>query len=460
MYATCTQFYNHQAEMFRRAIRHTNFGIFGDMGIGKTRVLIALAINLAVTGNVRNVLVLCPRSVMQTWEDEIYKTVSNIHVVQLRGDANTRASLYNMPLVRVPTFYILNYEGLLIDKLFNALMRRAPQMIIFDESTKIKNPRAKRTRRSLQLAKKASFRYISTGTPITRSIQDVIGQFAVLDFGRTFPMSITRFRQYYMKQVSQWKWVPRRGAIASIKQKLFAKGIRFTKDECLDLPPKIYTTRWVDFDPIQKQVYDDVCTKLSTVFEDVTFNATRLSRLLRLCEITSGYIQSDENIRFFDPNPKLEALKDLLDEIDYERHKIIIWCWFVQNIHMVSGLLSDRNIDHVILYGKTSDPQYVINRFNKDDNCRVFIGQPAAGGMGINLTSAHYVIYYSNSFNMEIRKQSEDRSHRIGQKSPVVYIDLAIKNSVDQIILRNLARKEMLAEHILDDLRQHILNKE
>jgi SNF2 family DNA or RNA helicase len=176
-----------------------------------------------------------------------------------------------------------------------------------------------------------------------------------------------------------------------------------------------------------------------------------ITKLLKLLEITSGFIKTDEgkNIGIKDCT-KLKLLKETLGDI--LPNKVIIWCNFVANIHMVEKLLQLMGIQYAKLSGEIAqkDRQAEIDRFQQDINCKVFIGQIKSGGLGINLTAASYVIYYTNTYSLADRLQSEDRCHRIGQVNKVTYIDLVAKNTIEQSMIKILRDKLDLATLIID----------
>jgi SNF2 family DNA or RNA helicase len=186
--------------------------------------------------------------------------------------------------------------------------------------------------------------------------------------------------------------------------------------------------------------------------ETVSFN-NKLTEVLRLHQITCGFLNTDSGeIHEFKNNPKLKELLNILEETE---DKCIIWANYVYNIEMIKTKLKERYGKEAVvsIYGKDSVDvrKKAVERFQSDDRCRFLVGNPTTGGYGLTLTAARNVIYYSNSYNLEVRLQSEDRAHRIGQSSKVTYIDLIVKDSIDTMILGSLEGKVKISAKTLGE---------
>ena len=194
----------------------------------------------------------------------------------------------------------------------------------------------------------------------------------------------------------------------------------------------------------QKRVYDRLRIEALAKFENETISVhNQLTELLRLHQVANGYCKSDDGEILQFNNEKLKALLEILEETD---QKVIIWATYVHNINEIIASLNDKygSESVVSIFGETSqsDRMLAVDRFQNDDKCRFFVGNPTTGGYGLTLTAAKYVIYYSNNYNLEVRKQSEDRAHRIGQTKNVVYIDIMAKDTIDEKIVRGIKRKK------------------
>ena len=185
--------------------------------------------------------------------------------------------------------------------------------------------------------------------------------------------------------------------------------------------------------------------------DDVSFN-NKLTELLKLHELTDGFYTSDDGQKKDLPSAKLEELLNILEETD---GKIIIWANYVRSIEKIILTLQKKfgTNSVVSIYGKipTKDRPAIIDRFQNDNAVKFFVGNPQTAGYGLNLTSANTVIYYSNSFNLEERQQSEDRAHRAGQKGSVLYIDLIVKGTIDELILKSLKNKIQISAKTLGE---------
>ena len=234
---------------------------------------------------------------------------------------------------------------------------------------------------------------------------------------------------------------------------------RVLKKDCLDLKPKVYTKRMVNLKPQQAEAYKELADRARTViFDDEVSYSNKLTEVQKLRELTDGFYTTDTGEKKDLPSAKLEELFNVLEETE---GKVIIWANYIITLEKIIKALQKRyGADSTVaIYGKipAKDRPEIINRFQNDDATRFFVGNPQTAGYGLNLTSANTVIYYSNSFNLEERQQSEDRAHRVGQKKSVLYIDLIVKGTVDEMIIKSLKSKiqisaKTLGEEILEYL--------
>jgi len=491
--------YKHQIAMTEFGLVHPCCAFFSEMGTGKTKACIDLIRNRAIQNGVKKVLIIAPKSILGNWKREIEINTGNSLNVEIRildGSKWERVQLLIKPTARL-CFYIINYEGARIIK--EDLIALSPDFVVCDESTRIKDIRAARTKACVQIGKNAPYRLIMTGTPLTQSPLDIHSQFLFLDNGKTFGWSFVSFRNKYFrpslvccpqkhaiysqKDITQnpdgtyiiyckkcgqnyplnsdrgmvtsraWKWECKPGALEEISKLIYTKAIRYTKKECLDLPPKIYETREIELNEEEQKIYNDMNVKLRAEISGRDISASIiLTKLLRLSQITSGYATDELGVeREIENSSKLAELSDLIDEID---GKCIIWCHFIRNIKAVSNLLTKKGIEHVTFYSETKNRDEVIQRFQTDPNCKYFVGQTGTGGFGLNLTAANTVIYFSNGYSLEERLQSEDRCHRIGQEAKVVYIDIIAKNSIDESIIKAIRDKKTIADYVVDSWKE------
>jgi SNF2 family DNA or RNA helicase len=237
------------------------------------------------------------------------------------------------------------------------------------------------------------------------------------------------------------------------------------KKDCLDLPEKVYTQTFFRLTPAQLKAYKLLKDDLRLQLEDGRIAPmARIGALTKLSQIVSGYflVPGTENdvqrIMPTDKNPKFKALLDLLEDAEGQ---IIIWARFRVEIEDICQILRKENITHVQYHGgiKRTDRPQAIKDF-ESGAVRVFVGQQAAGGTGITLIAPNSasdtitVIYFSNTFALEDRLQSEDRAHRIGQDKTVLYVDIIAQDTIDERIVESLKSKVNLAQHVLGDKRR------
>lgn len=210
----------------------------------------------------------------------------------------------------------------------------------------------------------------------------------------------------------------------------------------------------------QNKVYNDLKKKALAIVKDETISyANKLTEVLRLHQVVNGFVKTDEgNIKEFKTNPKLKELMSILEETE---DKCIIWANYVFNINQIKKAIGDEyGKDSVVsIYGEDSVNvrKDAVESFQRNDRCRFLVGNPTVGGYGLTLTAARYVIYFSNSYNLEVRQQSEDRAHRIGQGAKVTYIDLIVNKSIDEMILGSLEGKIEISAKTLGEEAQRWL---
>jgi SNF2 family DNA or RNA helicase len=243
-----------------------------------------------------------------------------------------------------------------------------------------------------------------------------------------------------------------------LKIKKFSFRVR--KVDCLDLPEKIYQQRYVNLNKEQIKVYEELRKYARSIIEDkeVSF-ANKLTEILKLHQVCNGYLKTDDGeIVPFDNDPKLEELLSIIEESD---GKFIIWANYIHNIKTIVKTLRKEYGDEsvVSIYGEitTENRKKAVEEFQGNDKVRFFVGNPSTGGYGLTLTAASYVVYYSNNYNLEVREQSEDRAHRIGQTKSVTYIDLIIDKTIDSHIISALKRKiKISAETMGEEIKNWI----
>jgi SNF2 family DNA or RNA helicase len=246
-----------------------------------------------------------------------------------------------------------------------------------------------------------------------------------------------------------------------LNDKLNKFSYRVLKEDCLDLPDKIYMKRFVTMTPEQTKLYEEMKKHALAELEGkMTTAASALAQMVRLHQITCGHLATDDGEV---TQIKNNRINELLDVIEETNGKIIIWAIYRHDIKKIEETLGERYGKESVksFYGDTADAdrQDIVNAFqDRESNLRFFVGNPRTGGYGLTLTASHTVIYYSNSYDLEIRLQSEDRAHRIGQKEKVTYVDLISEKTIDEFIVKNLRAKINLATKVLgEDLKKWLI---
>lgn len=457
--------FQHQVEALTKGKDYKNFAYFMEMGTGKTKVTIDNANYLYMKKQINDVIVLAPNSVYTNWIDEIKnhsKLEPDIFVWKKSKEKLLKKYKYNN------FFWILmNIESLSRAKgkkfLEEQLIKRGPNtLLIIDESTTIKNKQALRTKSLLHMARAAKYKRILTGSPVTKSPLDLYTQCAFLDKSLLGFTSYYAFRNRYaeMQEIhlgTHTTKIPRKYInLEELEVKLKNFSYRCRKDECLDLPYKMHIQRYVDMTTEQEKAYTKLKKEARAIIEneEVSF-ANKLTEIIKLHQVSCGFVKtnSGELIKF-ENNPKLKELEQVLEETN---EKSIIWANYIANIKDIIKLLEDKYGKEAVvsIYGEVSvdNRREAVRRFQNDPRCRFFVGNPSVGGYGLTLTAARNVVYFSNSYNLEHRQQSEDRCHRIGQTSsnPVTYVDLLSNDSIDRLILLSLQTKKSLSHQIMGD---------
>jgi len=333
--------------------------------------------------------------------------------------------------------------------------------VIVDESTTIKNRKANRTQNILKLLNLSKYRRILTGSPVTKSPMDLYSQCLFLNEKALGFSSYYSFQNRYA--VVQKRTMGPRAfqeivayrRLDELNEKLNRFSNRILKEECLDLPAKMYIRRDVPLTAEQEKAYVQM-KKLALAKLDngeLATTASVLTQIMRLQQICCGHIQSDDGELVTLASNRYKELIDVAEEL---QGKAIIWATYTHDIQQIASALRDRFGPGAVAtyYGETAqdERQDIVDKFqDKDSPLRFFVGQPRTGGYGITLTAANTVIYFSNSYDLEIRLQSEDRAHRIGQDKKVTYIDLVSPKTIDEKILKALRGKIDLAGKVLGE---------
>lgn len=470
--------YLHQKVIREYAISIPNPGIWCDMGTGKTQAIAEALWWRFERRHIESALVVCPLSIIENWEKEIDELTDLTALALTAKSTKGKIEMLNerwwwSQVIIVNTESV---SGLM--EWFDNHLNWSKTYTVLDESTTIKNPSTKRAKAMHKIGRKSRYKAALSGSPITQGSWDVYSQFLFLDGGFTFGNSHTGFIDTYFwrNPWAQGQMMPKPGADETISEKMFQRGVRFTKEECLDLPEKIYFRRMVRLPEYQADVYRriqvDSIAKIQGGFDVEITAPIILVELLRLAQITSGHITGKKNKTeeqiikeminnkegfvepsikatvFFKLQPKIDMLRNMLrDELQDEQ--VVIWTRFIPERKLITDMLTEERITFSSF--DTHGRQEAVDVFQQG-KARCFVANPQSARHGITLTAASVAIYLSNSFSLEQRQQSEDRIHRIGATGDYCrYFDIIVPGTVDDYVLDVLMSKGDVAAKILQD---------
>ena len=461
--------YAHQMTALEKSWNRETYAYFMEMGTGKTKVLIDNLAMLYDKGKVDGALIVAPKGVIGTWYNQELPTHLPDHIenVTVLWQPNiTKKQQENLDSLFEPEeslhILIMNVEALSTTKgrdFAAKFLSSHNTLMAIDESTTIKNPGAKRTKNILKLSEDAKYRRIMTGSPVTKNPLDLYSQCEFLSPWLLDFTSYYAFRNRYAEMKTlhlhgrSVQVVDKFKNLGELSDQLKGFSYRVLKEDCLDLPDKIYMKRNIKLSPDQKKLYLQMKeTALANLNGKQVTTVNALTQLMRLHQITCGHFTSDDGSTQPIVNNRIDELMNVLEETE---GKAIIWAHYQYDIHaIIKNIVKEYGPESVVdYYGLTpqDERQPNIKKFQDDPRCRFMVGTPSTGGYGITLTAANTVIYYSNGYDLEKRLQSEDRAHRIGQQKSVTYVDLICNETVDEKIVEALRKKINIASEVLGE---------
>lgn len=486
-----TKPYRHQLECLNKFGRKQVFALLAEMGTGKTWIVINNIADLWSSHDCDAVLIFAPNGVHTNWTrlelpkhmpDWVRYRAAPWVASGSKKEKEAVESLYDNSDSSELRIMTMNWEalqhksGVQAAERFAMCSRRL--MIVLDESDAAKNPTTARVKALMKLKKFSHWRRIMTGTPINNAPFDAFSQFTFLDDTILGTTSFFAFKAEYaemlqegnplldsIKKRSGGRFTPQvvaRGPggrpkyrnLDKLSKLIAPHSFRVLKSECLDLPDKIYKTMVFSMTKEQIEIYKKAEDECRLVFENEETPFNKLVAVTKLAQITSGYYihpMSEEPVRIPGDNPKLDLLIDRVNKIVESGEKVIVWARYRVEIEDIVARLNAEGHKSVQYHGgvKKGDRTDAIEQFERGD-ATVFVGNQQAGGTGITLVAASYVIYFSNNFSLRDRLQSEDRAHRIGQTKSVTYINIAAKGTIDEVVIRALSSKKDVADTIID----------
>ena len=428
--------------------------LLADMGTGKSMMTIAITGTLEAEKGIKRMLVVCPKSIVGVWEDEFRKFADYRYALTvLDGTMEKKRSSFNYMQGAALQIIVVNYESCW--RLETEIAKWNPDLIVCDESSKIKTPSASQSKALHRLGRQSKYNIILTGTPITGSPLDIFSQYKFLDdsiFGTSFYLFRNRYAilgGYQNRMIVGYRHLD------ELVEKVHSIAFRIKIEDAVDLPPFIDETRAITLEPKAQSLYkmleQDCYAELAN--GEVTARNV-LTQLLRLAQCTGGFIRDDIKGEAQQVSgAKLDALEDIIDTCLDEEKKVVVFARFVPEIEAIAAMLKKKKIGYAQIYGATTDRADQVKKFQENPEIKVFIGQLQTTGMGLTLTAANVAVFYSLDFSYANYEQSRARIHRIGQKQKCLYIHLVGKGTVDEKILNALKHKGDIAKIMVDDWR-------
>lgn len=450
----------HQVAAFNLGVSIGNPAFLMEQGTGKTLVALAVLGRRFLAGEIKRVLIVAPAAVVPVWTREFEDYADYPFVVKsLEGPTKERIKqLAIWPCGDALQVAVLNYEATW--RMEDSLKLWGADCVVCDESQRIKTPSSAQSKCLHRLGKLAKYRMILTGTPVTQGPMDFFSQYKFLDPG-IFGNSYTSFKARYAimggfehRQVVGYRNLP------ELINKAHSVAFRVTKAEALDLPEMVDQSLYCELEPKAGKIYRDLLMESVAELENekILTAANVLSRLLRLSQLTGGFIGDGEGGTQKVSVSKLNLLALSLHDLLSQGKKVVIFARFTAEITAIRQLLEDQGVDYAYIAGEVKQEKRgpEVERFQEDRECRVFIAQTRTAGLGITLTAADTAIFYSLDYSFGDYDQARCRIHRIGQKNKCTYIHLLAKHTVDSKILRALKEKRTIAGDVVDNWRSYL----
>lgn len=459
----------HQKRALDRAWQQKEFFFAHAMGTGKTYTTLTLASELWRQDKIDGFLVLCPATIRRdVWEPEIGKWMTRPYeAVVMAPGAKGAMKAIELSARKIDGLKILvagietmsNKGGKMYRAVEQFLQENTCAMYV-DESSRIKTPNAKRTKTIIDLGGFAEYRWCGTGTKITQGIHDLYSQFRFLHWNIIGHKSYYSFKNRYCKMGGfEGRRIVGYDHVNELMDLVSPYIDVVRKEDANDLPPKVYLKRHVESTTEQRRAYKELTDYMETTMDgEVLEVGTILERMTRYQQIAGGNFPhkagKEWTTRPLTKNPKIDALLDILADTD---ESVIIWARFQAEVEHIRDRLRQVYGDGSVVayYGPVSaaDRKIAISRFQAKE-ARFFVANQATASIGLTLTAATVEIYYSNSFSLEDRVQSEDRAHRTGQTNKVTIVDLLSDLQIDKDIQKSILSKKSMATYVADNLKE------
>jgi SNF2 family DNA or RNA helicase len=443
--------FDHQRTTADFLTLHPRCFVFNEAGTGKTSAAAWAADYLMTKGKVERVLIICPVSIMETaWRSDLFKTVMHRTVAIAQG---TRIQRQNIVKGNYE-FVVINFDGVKVVR--EELEAGGFDLIIVDEANAVKSVQTDRWKALASLVKPSTRLWMMTGTPASQSPLDAYG-LAKLVNPDAVPRFFGAFRDRVMRKITQYKWAPREEAQAIVHQVL-QPAIRFTKEECLDLPDMLFSTREVPLTPQQVKYYEILRKQMIAVAAGSEITAVNAAAMLnKLLQVSQGAVYTDDkSVVEFDVSNRVSELLDVIAQTD---HKVLVFVPYRHTLEMVEAKVQAAGYTTATIHGGVAAPRRaeIIKQFQTEDDPRILIMIPQATAHGITLTRANQVVWWGPVSSTEIYLQANSRAHRAGQTNKVTITHLQ-GSPVERRLYTMLQNKIDLHMDLVDLYKQIIDN--
>jgi len=416
---------------------------FNEQGTGKTASVIWTADYLMRKGTVRRVLVLCPLSIMKSaWQQDLFKFAMHRSCSVAYGDAKTREKIVNAG----SEFVIINFDGLAIVK--DAVINGGFDLIVVDEANAYKNPQTNRWKVLRDVTKHVPMLWMMTGTPAAQSPLDAYG-LAKLVNPEGCPLYYGQFRDSVMHKVTQFKWMPKPSAPATV-HRILQPAIRFEKKDCLDLPEVTHVDREAPLTAQQRKYYTILKNQLLMEADGEEISAVNAAtKLNKLLQISGGAVYADSGeVIEFDVSNRLNAVLEVIEEAS---HKVLVFVPFTHTINLLKDYLEKHGLSCGVINGKVpvNRRSEIVNQFQECGDPHVLIIQPQAASHGLTLTAADTIIWYAPTTSVETYLQANARIDRPGQKNAMTIVHIRgseVEERLYTMLQGNIAHHERLID--------------
>lgn len=401
-------------------------------------------------------LIVAPLSILGVWETEFAQFAAfDYALAVLTGDSAKKADTLRHMNGTALQVAVVNYESAW--RMEQELSVWGPDLIVCDEGHKIKTHNISASKAMHRLGAKAGYRLLLTGTLITNKAIDVFSPYKFLN-PAIFGTSFYAFRSRYFDMVGYGNHTPvlKKSMEAELSARLHSIAYRAAKADCLDLPETTDIIRQVELEPAARKIYRSLVKESFAELASGEVTAPNvLTRLLRLSQLTGGFLGNDENAAVQQiSSAKRSAMEDILESAVAEGQKLVIIARFLPEIRAICKELDGRGLRYACITGEVQDRAAQVAQFQNDPDVPVFVGQIATAGLGLTLTAASTMVFYSLDYSMSNYEQAKARIHRVGQRNPCTYIHLIAKGTVDEKVLTALRNKADLAKALVDDCRR------